>query len=380
MIDENIKTMYLGYFAAFDAVKAKDPELQRKIDDWKRRVETFAASLSNILDFYPKYMETGLSEEYTQLVSQLYMQDNDTGKQADTPTSENAVISVRNFLEQYRTAYDEVRKAGYRKRAEKVYEDIFAIADRTDNMIEAQIMLERERLLWKIVSEDWPDIYGPILEAADPLFKPVYLALKYSYENYLGCESDEEMSYRGQRAQRQLNIIPQFETIRITFAASILVISVNAIEARSAFWYWYMKDEMGKARANATVALVARDKCRHIIQLLKETFGLTFDDLVADKHLRSIMLTATPLVTLGRYRKALPPAQLDFYSEIINEQILPDLSDDEFLQHKTRSVRYKFYEAADYDEKIRRIANENSMKLTYYKYQDELDKKSSVKN
>lgn len=383
MIDENVKAMYMGYFSAFDAMPAKDPELQRKINDWKNRVETFAATISNILDFYPKYMESGLNEEYTTLVSQLYMQDNASATHATVDTDSAAVetktpiISVRNFLEQYRTAYDEIRKANYRKRTEKAYENIFAVADRTDNMIEAQTILEQERLLWKIISEDCRDVFEPILEATDPLYEPIYLATKFNYELYLHCECDEEMTYRGQRAPRQINLLIQPPLTRILFATTIVLLAMKAEEYRYKFWTLYQKGAMDNARKNAATALVIRDKCRRMLQLLKESFDLTFDDLVADKHLRHLMLAPfTPLVTLGRYRKTLPPAQLEFYSEIINEQILPDLTDEEFLLHETRAILYKNYESPDYDEKIKRIAKENSMNLTYYKYEDALDKQS----
>jgi hypothetical protein len=115
-----------------------------------------------------------------------------------------------------------------------------------------------------------------------------------------------------------------------------------------------------------------------MLQLLKESYNLTFNDLVADKRLKVFMLAFANLVELGRYKKTLPPVQTDYYSEIINEQIIPDMSDEEFLLHGIRSVYYKMYEAPEYDEKIRRIANENSMNLTYYKYMDELKKRSGI--
>ena len=62
-MDENIKQIYQGYFAAFDAVAIKDAELQHKVDEWKSNVEKFAATISNVVDFYPKYLESGLNEE-----------------------------------------------------------------------------------------------------------------------------------------------------------------------------------------------------------------------------------------------------------------------------------------------------------------------------
>jgi len=387
MINENIKTMYMGYFDAFNAVKVKDPELQRKIDDWKSRMEAFAATISNIADFFPKYMESGLSEEHTLLVSQLYMQYSNTNNHAtaDTPASGSTpVISVREFLEQYRVPYNEICKAGYRKRTEKAYENIFAVADRTDNMLEAQIILDEERLLWKIVSEDYKEVYEPILEATDPLWNAVYKPSELFYETYRVCESEEEMHYHGQRLSRQFNIIKQRDVVPMQFALSIAHTTLKAVLYRNLFWQKYSNDEQ-VARANAAGALFCRDKCRNILKILKESFGLTFNDIIADKHVKLWLLPAISFLPLGRYKKALPPEQFDFLSEVINEQIIPDISDEEFLLHETRSTAYVLYktpdypEAESYDAKIRAIANEKTKHLTYFKYADELDKKNQTK-
>ena len=377
-MDENVKAMYQGFFSGLDAVPAKDPELQKKIDDWKKRMEAFAGTITNIADFYPKYIDSGLSEECTTLMTQLYMQDSNTGNAAPA-SGEKPVISVKNFLEQYRAAYEEIKQAGYRKHTEKAYENIFAVADRTDNLLEAQIILEQERMLWKIVSEDWCDVYEPIIEASDPLFLS-YQSLKLVYQSYLACNSEEEMTYHGQRFERQINILTQRELRPWWFALSIALIAADAAGHRSEFWIWYLKNEHEKAKKKATAALMARDTCRRMLQLLKESYGLTYNDLAADKHVKPFLLAAVNLVLRGRYKKALPPAQLDYYAEIINEQIIPDLGDYEFLMQAARSVYYKKYEAADYDDKILRIANENSGHLTYYKYQEALDKKNEAKD
>ena len=378
MIDENIKTMYMGYFSAFDTTPITDPELQRKINDWKSRMEAFAATISQIQDFFPKYMQSELSEEYNTLIAQLYSPvNNATTDNASAATASTPVISVRNFLEQYRIPYDEICKAGYRKRAEKAYENIFAVADRTDNMLEAQMILEQERLLWKIITEDFLDIMEPILEAADPLFLPVYLATKFNYELYLGCECEEEMNYRGQRAPRKIGLLVDPPSTRLQFAITISSLVLQEELTRCAFWTKYIQNDMENARGFAIGALVMRDKCRWMLQLLKESFGLTFDDLVADKHQRMYLLAPPQnLVTLGRYKKVLPPEQLDFYSEVINEQILPDMSDEEFLLHKTRAICYYNYDAPDYLEKVKHLAKEGSKHLTYYKYEDLIDKQS----
>jgi len=392
MIDENVKAMYQGFFSGFDAMPAKDPELQKKIDDWKKRVESLAETITNIADFYPKYMDSGLSEEYTSLVSLLYTQDNNTNNHTadDAPAASGAasVISVKNFLEQYRASYDEVRKAGYRKRAEKAYENIFAVADRTNDMIEAQTILEQERLLWKIVSEDWNDIYEPIIEASDPLFAS-YPVLKLIHKAYRNCNSEEEMRYHGQRFYRPINIITEREIRPWWFALTIANLAREAKDARSAFWGKYLDDEPDKARKYAAHSLTCRDICRQMIQILKESYNLTYNDLAADKRVKPFLLAPQNMIELGRYKSALPPAQWEYYHEVVNEQIIPDFDDYTFLMLETRSPFYKMQnsilidpiqhqQAIDYEEKVRKFANEKSLNLTYYKYKEALDNKNDI--
>jgi len=375
-MDENIKQMYQGFFAAFDAVEAKDPVLKNKIDDWKKRVEDFAATISDIQDFFPKYLNSGLSEEYATLTAQLYTQDNNTGNQPAANTSATSsntpTISVRDFLEQYRPAYEEVRKAGYRKRTEKAYENIFAVADRTNDLLEAQIILEKERLLWKIVYEDWLDIFEPIIEAIDPLSTWTLLPNIFIYENYRDCNCEEEMLYRGKRFEKAINVIVQREFMPITFAIAIYRNAFFAVKSRLALWT-HPKHPKNYAEA----ALFSRNSCRRMIQLLKESLNLTYDELFSDKRVKPFILGYGDIVPLGRYKYALPPEVMEWANEVINEQIIPDLSAEEFLTHETRTVRYWSYRGDDQYElidKFKDIAKEKTQHMTYFKYLDQLSK------
>ena len=375
-MDANITVMYQGFFAAFDAVEAKDPELKKKINDWKKRMEDFAAKISDIQDFLPKYYSSGMSEEYATLTAQLYTQDNNTGNQPAANTgaaSSNApTISVRDFLEQYRPAYEEIRKAGYRKRTEKAYENIFAVADRTDDLLEAQIILEKERLLWKIVYEDWLDIFEPILEAIDPLATWILLPNIFTFENYRCCNCEEEMIYRGKRVDRPINVMVQREFMPIAFAIAIYRNAFFAVKGRLMLWT-HPKHPKNYAEA----ALYYRDRCRRMIQLLKEYLHLTYNELAADKRVKPFILGAGDIVPLGRYKYALPPEVMDWANEVINEQIIPDLSAEEFLTHETRTVRYWSYRGDDQYkliDKFKGIAKEKTQHMTYFKYLDQLSK------
>ena len=96
---------------------------------------------------------------------------------------------------QYRIPYEEVKKAGYRKNAQAAYAAILAIPKQTDDMLEAQLILEEDGLLWKIVKEDGLDIFAPILEAMDPLQEAMTAGLELQTRAFQESQSVEDLDY-----------------------------------------------------------------------------------------------------------------------------------------------------------------------------------------
>lgn len=96
---------------------------------------------------FDAYNKSGIQDKYTALITKVAMAAN-SGSQESSETIESAsqLPSVSEFLEQYRPSYDEVCKRGGLA-GKKAYEDLFDIANKTDDLLEAQIIIEETRIL-----------------------------------------------------------------------------------------------------------------------------------------------------------------------------------------------------------------------------------------
>ena len=207
-MDDMIRSTMQAYIGAFDAYDIKSDSLKAEVDKFKQDVEALAESCSDIGDFSMKYQSGGymdtymglfnkLSAQATNDVDQYFEDDHGESSQAQTAdTGASKTISVKDFVEQYRYAYNEIKNSGVpRPKALKAYEDVFAVADRTDDIIEAQIIMEKERLLFKIASVDITENAEHILDGIDPYWDLNAKVLQVRCNSMMNANSDEELTY-----------------------------------------------------------------------------------------------------------------------------------------------------------------------------------------
>lgn len=368
-MDELIRSMYQPSIDALKSYDIKDEELKAQIDEWIRKVEDLANSSRDASVFMSRFMESGLQGECTAMISKAYMQSVQASSTQNNTSSKP--LSVKQFVEQYRTAYDEVAAAGYRKRGEKAYCDLFAVADRTDDMIEAQIIIEKERLLWKIVSEDSLDIFESVLEAMDPLsFTSKPLALHV--EAYKQSSSDEELSYRIELLETQKQRAVQEGTIKMSFAAQLAFLLLSYQKARMELWRW-ASDNMAK---NALLAMIKiRKAARDTLQTLQETLGMSFDDVLADEGMKIWMLSPQNCDALGRIKASMLPQNYEAYRDMIRNEILSDSSIEETVMRRP-PVLISFALTKTHDRFIAdamKTAETLNSELTYFRYMNRLE-------
>jgi hypothetical protein len=368
-----------GYLDAFDTYPITSPSLQRQAEDFRRRMIAFANANPDVTSFYAKFAESGLQEEYSGLITKVAMASMGTADAdgnvktdySDTPAP--PPISVRDFVEQYRVPYNEVKKAGYRKRGEAAYEKIFAVADRTGDMLEAQIMIEKERLLWEIVSEDSLDVFEPILQAMDPLQPATTIVLDKQIEVYKKAQSSEELDYALERLEYEKIALVQHAvskmTLSIRLASLLMDYCANKLNAQRSGG----QGEQGKKALHAMVAL--RSAARRALHLLKEELGLTFDDLLADEGLKIWMLNPQNVDELGRIKESLNPQNYDVFKGVVHNEILSDVPIVELLKQMPEKMIWYGFDRAEqnaFHNKAVDKAKQLNAHLTYYRYKEQL--------
>ena len=372
-MNDMIAQMINGYLIAFDSYQIKNDSLQKEVDDFKEKLTGFADRFSDVVAFSTEFSGSGLAEEYTALISKVAM--------ADYAPSENEsasdVISVKAFVEQYRASYDEIIKSKYRKRGKAAYEKIFAVAEKTDDMLDAQIMLEQERLLWKIVPEDALDIFETTLEAMDPVWQATTETLIKNIEAYKKAASEEQLVYLLDLAEFDREPVIKNNIIRI-FVAILFGKHLLVFNSCKMTVYEWPNDNGVKS---AIMGMISSREClRRALPLLKRHFGMTFDDILKKDEMKIWPLLPHAIDGLGRIKTALHPQNLDVLKDIIDNEIVPDISIYEILMRKPKSMLWLDLDGAKEKEfvlKSEKRAEELNAHLLYHQFKNELSTHSA---
>lgn len=361
-----------AFLEAFTAYPITDASLQGQVDGLQARMLEFADKNQDITTFYTQLAASGLQEEYTALVGKVAMASMEPANSGGEVAGET--ISVKAFVEQYRLAYNEVKKAGYRQGAKAAYERIFAVADLTDDMLEAQIILERERLLWKIVSEDSLDVFRPILQALDPL-QPTAIAIEKHIEVYEQAQSAEELEYALARLElEKLTLVGQGVS-KINMAARLgtLIIGYSASKLNT-----QLSGGQGEEGEKSLYNMISfRYALQRMINFMQANLGLSIDDLLADEGVKIWLLSPANVDELGRVKISLNPQNYGVIREVIAEEILSERSVLDLLKLTPEKMPWFGFEGGakdEFEQQAQVRAQELNANLTYYQYKEDLGK------
>ncbi|MBE6014812.1 MAG: hypothetical protein E7241_05555 [Lachnospiraceae bacterium] len=367
MNDMILNSLYTPTVSAFDAYPNLSPELSAQIEDFKKRFYDYCDKQTDFAAFMQSFYGSEMQVESANLMGKAAMEAMGGASKQNSAETEADVISVKDFLEQYRPAYDEVKKAGYRKRGEAAYEKLFDVANRTSDMVEAQLIMEKERLLWKIVSEDSLDIYETILEAMDPLYEAVTYPISQFVEIYKKANGEEELIYELELAKQRIPAGVQKGVTRIFLAAllgsNILFYAKGKYKLRE-----WASDTSAQEGLSSMIA--CRSNIRAFIKMIKEQFDWTFEDMISDEFTKLWLLNPRGLDALNRIKRILDPRNLDAYKEIVAECLSDKTIEDILMTESTYVVYFDLMKKdEEFEQKAAAKTAELNANLTYYRYE-----------
>ena len=371
-MNDIVKTTIDGYLQVFNSYNIVDDELISIVNDFKNRLISFGDKYDDPMKFSMDFMSSEFQSEYADLITRVASHPSETPKETNQKEEIKKIPEVEEYLEQYRTSYEEVKKAGYRQRAEKEYENLFDVSKRTNDMLEAQIILEEERLLWKIVSEDMIDIYETIYNAMDPLSKNILKPIEGQLKIWQKADSDEEVTYAIDIFDKEKNIFIEKENFKIFIVAALSELLIGYNTAKMEFRTWG-KD--GKAARDGLIKMIAiRENIIKAYDLMKSKFGYDFDTINNDEWMRLWMLIPSNIDELGRIKMSLDPYNIEVFREILFNEILTNKPIEEILL-KEQEKMFRYALDKRQDEVIKKytlIASEKNSEIKYFQYKESL--------
>lgn len=368
-MDAIIQQVVNGYLGVFDTLPTSNEAIKQEIQTYKNEVNQLGERHTDMMAFMSEFSSSGLEAKQTELITRASQPPADQTEKnhEQIENAQQNLPSVKEFLEQYRAAYNAVKQQDYRRNAEKAYEAIFNVADRTDDLLEMNIILEKEQLLWKIVSEDLKDIYTPIFNALDPNnegFRKQFGEL-IRVANYSLC--DDQLTYNIE-IQNQVN-----QKFSYRFIGEMTVI----IQFAKSLWDYHLCKTKFRTFDDAEKdlkALIAQRKASKRFYLsMNKIWGWDLDAVLADPWKKLWMLVPTPLDSLNRIKMTQDVDNLKVYRELLNE-ILSEKSLKEILLHEQEYVMsYLLDKTSDQvtSEYTQKAKQENAH-LTYFLYEEKL--------
>ena len=369
------KATYDSYMKLLYDMKPQGALLTR-IQEFESEFQQIAEQHAGTLDIAGVLARTGLQQKYNSLYVECQAGANayvdfdegrdltDGSPRVFNAAKEQRLPTVHEYIDTYRAVYESIRNYD-RPGTAKAYQTLFDVEKRTDDLIEAQTIIEREHLLVKLVTANYTDLVEEFSEAIDPNFELTSSGMNETFAKYANAASVDEVTYMSEIAQSttvDAGIQIQAKMSMLTNFNSLLFAWENNKRR--------IRTGGGPADRLAMSMVLVRKKVRDLYRFFSEDLGLSFDEMMKRPFYRIMLLQPQGLDGLWRIKKVMHPANLKAIRYILFEEILSEKSMEEILLTPQPYPYYEQIETLRYpglNAEYEAIAAELNRDLKYYK-------------
>ncbi len=298
-------------------------------------IKTFEADFNKVaeenagnMDIYSIMMSTGLQDRYTKLYMAAVNGTTQTQPAAgnqETAKPTAKLPTVREFLNNYRLIYDDIKQYN-RIPTNRAYEKLLEVEQRTDDLIEAQIIMEQEKLVLNTLIADYKAICDELMQAIDPNYEVVSGTLNAGLNTYVTAKSIDEIIYLGELSRAKTDDIAVQVGLKLelfTLFASLIFSWENAKRK--------VREGGVDMPGNAASMVFTREKIRECYSFLTESLGIDFDKIENTPFYRILLLLPSGLDAYWRIKKVMHPDNIKATKYVLFEEILSDKTMQEIL-------------------------------------------------
>lgn len=359
-----------GYMKPIYDVKPEGSLLESVKGFEKKLIET-ADKNEGSMDIAGILMRSGLQDEYNQLYMAAMNRNHDYQplSEGDKPKAYDAaklqrLPTVHEFLDTYRLVYEQIR-SNNRETTNKAYEKLFDVENRTDDLIEAQMIIEKEHLILDTLTADYKYIAEDFMEAADPNYEVTSATVKSTIGVYATAKSIDEITYMGEIARGTTDDI----AVQTQLKVEMMTLFVSLIYA------WELakrkvREGGTEAPPNAAAMVVTRERMREYYKFMSEDMGLTLEMMAETPFYRIMMLNPSGLDELWRLKKVMHPANIEATIYVLREEILSDKTMEEILMTPQKAPYYDAIDTRKYpdiDDEYNAVAEELNKNFKFFR-------------
>lgn len=351
-----------------------DPQgsLLESIRDFEKRFCEIAQEHRGDPDVAAVLNQTGLQDEYNRLYMASINRNNDynaVSSKTHTPVfdyqKEQRLPTVNEFLNNYRLVYEEI-KPNARTATNTAYEKLFAVEQRTQDLFEAQMIIEREKLILNTIIADYKEIAEDFLKAADPNFEITSSVVKVSAGAYVYADSIDEITFMGEMARGKAEELAVQNSVKMTLFSQFM----------SLIYTWeYSKRKIRDGDLfvdkYAQSMVVTREKIRLLYRFMSQDMGIDFDKMENTPFYRIMLLDPKGLDELWRIKKVMHPDNIKATKYVLFEEILSEKTMEDILLSPQQVPYYEpidtIHDVPTLDDEYLVIAAEMNKDISYFR-------------
>ncbi len=339
-------------------------------------VRNLEQKLTQYADDNPSSMDmvgdSGLRDEYNQVYMAVINRNNDysVSDESDRPAAfdyskEQRLPTVHEFLDTYRLVYETSVRPNKRELTDRAYQELFNVENRTDDLMEAQLIIEREHLIVNTVTAEYKYIAQDFLEAADPNYEVTSAGVRNSIGIYANAKSLDEVTYMGELAKAVCDDIAVQSKLKLEMMINFTALIFGWENSKRK-----IREGDKESESYAEVMVVSRSRMRKYYRFLSEDMGITFDTMKQTPFYRIMMLNPQGLDELWRIKKVMHPDNIKAIEYVLFEEILSPKSIEEILMTPQPYPYYEMIDSNRYpeiDEEYAQLAEELNRDLKYFR-------------
>lgn len=274
------------------------------------------------------------------------------------------IPSVHDFLSSYRMAYDQIKGYG-REETNRAYERLLDVENRTDDIVEAQLIMEREHLVLDTVIADNRAIAREFLEAADPGYEVTSAVTMATVGVYADAKSLDEITYLGEISKGRTSDIAVQISAKVQLMTQFTSLFIAYENAKRK-----IREGDALADRHAQSMVMTREKIRKLYTFMKEDMGLSFEMMESTPFYRISMLNPSGLDELWRLKMVMHPDNIEGIKYILKEEILSDRTMEEILLAPQEKPFYGMINSRlhpEIREEFQRTADEMNKDIAFFK-------------
>ena len=351
-----------------------DPQgsLLESIRDFEKRFCQVAEENGGNPDVAGILSRTGLQDEYNRLYMASINRNNDyralpveDQPQVFDYQKEQRLPTVHEFLNNYRLVYEEIRPNA-RKATKRAYEKLFEVEKRTDDLFEAQMIIEKEKLVLNTVIADYKELAEDFLKAADPNYEITSSVVKLSAGAYMSANSLDEITYMGEIARGKADDLAVQNQVKAEIMAQFMTLIYAWEHAKRK-----VREGDPFIGEYAQAMVVTREKMRSFYQFMSRDMGIDFDKIENTPFYRIMLLDPKGLDELWRIKKVMHPDNIKAAKYVLFEEILTERSMEDILLSPQQQPYYEpvdtIHDAPDLDDEYLAIAAELNKDIPYFR-------------